>query len=130
MLTWHLRRAAIFPHEELVSDDIAARWDLRMESISSTAWAATPLEQNTLVTLAGEPTGQAIARVLQKAVATAKAPSTNRALRVVVSTDAADFEEVRDMGGHTLFSTPRGFLKWGGAVEWRDFNTQKTPAEP
>ena len=93
--------------------------------IFSTAWAVgrhSVWEHNTLVTLAGEPTGQAIARVLQKAATTTRASSTNRALRVVVGTDAADFEGVRNMGGHTLFSTPRGFLKWGppgGAVEWR-----------
>ena len=67
--------------------------------------------------IAGEPTGEGVARVLEKAKATVAARPGLRVV-VITSTDAAKFKTVRGLGGHMLLSTPRGFLTWGGAVEW------------
>ena len=54
-------------HEAMLNDDVDERWGMRAEAAFSPGWAQSPWEQETVITLAGKPTGEGIARVLEKA---------------------------------------------------------------
>ena len=90
-------------HAALVPAGAALRWGLTVERALHPAWARTAWPHDALLAIAGEASGEAIQRVLEKAACTTQRA---RGRRVLVVTDASHSAQVMALGGRKLLNVP------------------------